>query len=343
MKKTTIAILVSGACMASASAMATTVYKDDTTSLDVGGRVEVRANFSDANKTLGDDNSFENNSRVRLNIGGEHAVNDDLSVLGFTEFEITEDSDYSGDNEVRYMYAGFSSKKMGDLTFGHQDNAVTYLTDWTDKAETFSGSINEYNASTSDRAANVIRYGYATNNLNFQASYNIDSTSTNNEGWNAMLGYDTGFGLNVGAGYSGSEQKINNVGNQRADSNVAIVAAQYQNDMGIDVAMTYQGGKLSAVNSNGGTGLNESDFNAVDAYLGYNFGNSNVNATYNYLSADDSKDFDINNIGVEYAHYMGNFTAFVSYKFALLDDNKNASYVGDNADDEAMIGARYAF
>ncbi|MDP2514376.1 hypothetical protein Q8W17_05125 [Photobacterium damselae subsp. piscicida] len=43
---------------------------------------------------------------------------------------------------------------------------------------------------------------------------------------------------------------------------------------------------------------------------------------------------------------MGNFAAYASYKFNLVDvasGYTSADYIGDNTDDELMLGVRYSF
>lgn len=79
------------AASVSTAASAATIYKDDTSTLNMGGRVEVRANFSDANKDQNaNDNTYKDASRVRLNIEGIQKYNDDLSFYGFTEYELSD-------------------------------------------------------------------------------------------------------------------------------------------------------------------------------------------------------------------------------------------------------------
>ncbi|MGO1189078.1 MAG: porin, partial [Vibrio casei] len=73
MNKKLLALAVAAASVSTA-ASAATIYQDDTSTLNMGGRVEVRANFSDANKTDSDDNIYEDASRVRFNLGGEQKL-----------------------------------------------------------------------------------------------------------------------------------------------------------------------------------------------------------------------------------------------------------------------------
>lgn len=333
-------IAIAVACSFSTTVVsAATVYQDDETTFNVGGRVEVRANFSDANKTSDNSSSYQDASRVRLSVDGRQAVSSNLSFFGKYEFELKEAEDGSSDDvkiNTRHLYAGVETSR-GNLYYGHQTNAVTYLTDWTDVAETFGGYINEYTVATADRAKNVLRYELMTDyGLTFQidGNFNSDSDSAKSDGYGAVLAYSLPVGLELGVGYASSDETYGN-GSDTDRSDAIFAGAKYTNDLGLWLAGLYQGGSISSL------GIQDSDYNAADFYLGYFFGDNNVNMTYSYFSADDIDALDINFIGVEYARYIGGVTLFGSYKFNLLDEGKGG--VGDNDEDELMLGLRYAF
>ncbi len=87
--------------------------------------------------------------------------------------------------------------------------------------------------------------------------------------------------------------------------------------------------------------LFDDDFNAVDAFASYGFGENTVSLSYNYLSADARENIDINFLAVEYGRYFGGVVAlYTGYKVALSSDTSAA--LGKNAD-EFMLGARYEF
>lgn len=363
MNKKFLALAVAAASISTA-ASAATVYKDDTSTLNIGGRVEVRGNISSANKSDSDDNKYEDASRVRLNIGGEQKLNDDISFIGFTEFELTENDSNETDDlstNTRYLYAGITSQRFGALTYGHQDTSFTYITNWTDRAENFTGDINEYNAATSDRADNVLRYALSVDRLTIQAHVQADSnadgsnTPTNGsdngtDGYGVIAAYKLTDALEIGAGWAQTDGSapisgldINgnptNIGGDNQDSgdNYTYTGAIKYVQGGVWVAVTYEGGKLSR-NDN-----DQTDFNAVDAFAGYTFGDNNINMSYNYLDADEDsfKSINENNLNLEYARYFGhNVTAFASYRINLLSDGDASTQA---TDDQAMLGLRYAF
>ncbi|PMH44524.1 porin [Vibrio sp. 10N.286.49.B3] len=338
MKIKFIAITVAS-IVASMTASAATVYQDGDTIFNIGGRAEVRGNFSDANKDPGNSSSYQDKSRVRLSVDGTQQFTSDVAFFGKYEFELTEAEDNSGDDvgiNTRFLYAGVETTH-GNIYYGHQDNAVTYLTNWTDMAEVYSGYINEYTISTADRAKNVLRYAVTTDyGLTFQldGNFNSESEADQSDGYGVVLAYLFPVGVEVGIGYAASDETYG-VGTDTDKSDSLLVGAKYTNDDGVWLAATYQGGSISA------KGVSDSDYNAADAYLGYSFNDNTVNLTYSYFSADDIADLDINFIGVEYARYISNVAFYGSYKFNLLDEGEGG--VGDNDEDELMLGMRYAF
>jgi len=80
---------------------AATVYKDSNTDFEIGGRVEGRANFSDANKTSSNSSTYEDMSRVPA-------------------------SDDEVDINTRHMYVG-AETSMGNLYYGHQTKPTVVI------------------------------------------------------------------------------------------------------------------------------------------------------------------------------------------------------------------------
>ncbi len=341
-----IAIAVASAIPAY-SASAATVFENDDTTLNIGGRIEVRGNISDANKddenkdNGGNSNSFDDKSRARLSVDGKKTISNDVAFVGKYEFELTEKDDNSKDDteiNTRHLYTGVESS-LGNLYYGHQNNALTYLTDWTDMAEVYSGYVNEYTVASADRAKNVLRYTIATDSgLTFQVSGNFNSESeydaNRSDGYSTVLAYSLPMGVELGIGYASSDETYGN-GTDKDTSDAYILAARYTNENGISAATMYQAGSISKL------GIKDSDYNAVETYLGYSFGDNAINLTYNYFSADDIDELDIQFVAAEYARYFGNVALYGSYKYNLLD-NGDGGY-GDNDKDELMLGMRYAF
>jgi len=317
-------ITVVSTAILSAPLSAATIYKNDTQEFNVGGRVEVRGNLTDG--------KYTDKSRVRLNVNGKNKLNEELTVFGRYEFEITENKD---DNEAnlttRHLYVG-GDTQFGTVIYGHQNNAVTYLTDFTDQAETFVGYINENTATSGDRSKNTLRYIYEADALTFQVS-GTQNANDDADGFGVMAAYKVSPEVEFAAGVASSDQEYGN-GTEKRQSDSYMLGARYSKN-NVYLAATGMTGNISAA------GIADSDFVAADAYAGYYFGEDNgnlVNVGYSYYSADDIESLETNFVSVEYARYIGNFSVYGSYKLALNNDMS----AGDR-ENELQLGARYGF
>ena len=325
-------IAVASGAILSAPLSAATIYKNDAQEFNVGGRVEVRGNLTDG--------EYTDKSRVRLNVNGKNKLNEDLTVFGRYEFEIKENKD---DNEAnlttRHLYVG-GDTQFGTVIYGHQSNAVTYLTDFTDVAETFGGYINENTATSSDRSKNTLRYIYEADALTLQVS-GTQNANDDADGFGVMAAYKISPEVELAAGVASSDQEYGN-GTEKRQSDSYMLGARYSKG-NVYLAVTGITGNISA---NNGDDTNpdpiaDSDFVAADAYAGYYFGEDNVNLVnigYSYYSADDIASLETNFVAVEYARYIGNFAVYSSYKLALNNDTS----AGDR-ENELQLGARYGF
>ena len=224
--------------------------------------------------------------------------------------------------------------KLGTLIYGHQNNAVTYLTDFTDLAEVFSGYINENTATSGDRSKSTLRYIYAEDALTFQVS-GTKNANDNADGFGVMAAYKLTPELELAAGMSSSDQGYDN-GDDTDTSNSYMVAGKYTQG-NIYFGVTGMTGNISAYD------ISDSDFVATDAFAAYYFGEEKanmVNVGYSYYSADDIAELETNFVAIEYARYMGNFAVYGSYKLALNNDKSAGNGEREN---ELQIGARYGF
>lgn len=319
-------IAITSTAILSAPLSAATIYKNETQEFNIGGRAEVRGNLTDG--------TYTDKSRVRLNVNGKNKLNDDLTVFGRYEFELTEDADNNNNDatvNTRHLYVG-ADTQFGTVIYGHQANAVTYLTDFTDLAETYSGYINENTETTADRSKNTLRYIYKTDALTFQAS-GTQNANNNADGFGLMAAYKVTPEVELAAGVASSDQEYDN-GADTDTSNTYMVAAKYTKDS-IYLGVTGMTGNISA------KGISDSDFVAADAFAAYYFGEDNsnmLNVGYSYYSADDIDALETNFVALEYARYIGNFAVYGSYKLALNNDTS----AGDR-ENELQLGARYGF
>ncbi|MCJ8348028.1 porin [Moritella sp.] len=302
------------ATLVSMPVLAENINSDD---FSFGGRIEARAALADSD--------FTDKSRVRLNGQGKHEINEGITAVGKFEFELSQDNDTAdttNQTKTRYLYVG-AETAYGTLTYGTQDNAVTYLTDFTDMAEYFSGYTNEKITASGDRAEDTILYSVTKGDLTFNASANLKATEN---GGGLMVAYKLLPSVELSAGYAATEAAEN----VSDSSDVYMIGARYTNG-GILVSGLVQKGSVA-----------DADFDAVDAFASYGFGENVVSVSYNYLSADEPSVNDVNFVAFEYGRYIGDVAAYAGYKVALSNDT-SAEHGNNNNADEFIVGARYSF
>ncbi|GIC79335.1 porin [Moritella sp. F3] len=322
MNKINKALSITLAAIVSMPTLAESINTDD---FSFGGRVEARAALADSD--------FNDKSRVRINGQGKHEINEALTAVGKFEYELTQEdnsSDTTVKNNLRYAYVGVETAH-GTLTYGTQDNAVTYLTNFTDVAEVYSGYTNEAFSASGDRSEDTVLYSVVKGDLTFNASANLQE---NEKGGGLMAAYKLLPSVEVSAGYAATEGLEANSSETNYDdtksSDVYMIGARYTQD-NILVSGLVQKGTLG-----------DADFNAVDAFASYGFGENLVSVSYNYYSADEQDKLDVNFVAFEYGRYIGDVAAYAGYKVALNNDTSAGSGNNNNAD-EFIVGARYSF
>ncbi|MFS1984307.1 porin [Vibrio breoganii] len=302
------------AVMASGSAAAATVYKDDTSELKIGGRAEARFNISDNNKSA-DDSAFDDKSRARLNIVGKSQINDDL--YGFGKYEAEFDTGSKITN--RYAFAGVGTN-LGEFSYGKQDSAQVMLTDITDTMATFGADAADIVDGNKDKRSNNFLYSGEFGGFNVQANYLAnDEKDADSYGIAAMYGFD--FGLDLGLGYVGQTDGDDD------DSQINL-AAQYS------IADFTLGGYY-ALGS-----VADEDVNAFEISALYKLNKWTFVAVYNYNDVDTvikqaiTGLDEVDNFAVEAVYkFNGNLRTYAGYKFEQVD----------NQDDQIQAGIRYDF
>ncbi|PKH05248.1 porin [Moritella sp. Urea-trap-13] len=315
MKTINKALSLTLAAIVSMPALAENVTAED---FSFGGRIEARGALTDSD--------FNDKSRVRLNGQGKHEINDALTAVGKFEYELTQansTSDTEVKNNIRYGYVGVETAH-GTLTYGTQDNAVTYLTNFTDMAEVYSGDTNKGITASGDRAEDTILYSVTKGDLTFNASANLQE---NVKGGGAMVAYKVLPSVELSAGYATTEAALT----ETDSSDVYMIGARYTNDTFLVSGLVQKGT------------VYDTDFDAVDAFASYGFGENKVSVSYNYFSADEKSTQDVNYVAFEYGRYIGDVAAYAGYKVALSNDTTaGAGHTNSNAD-EFIVGARYSF
>ncbi|CAM3048548.1 porin [Vibrio rarus] len=296
------------ALMASGSAAAATVYKDDASELKIGGRAEARFNISDNNKS-DSDSAFEDKSRARLNIVGKSQITTDL--YGFGKYEAQFDTD--ADITNRYVFAGIGTN-IGEFSYGKQDSAQVMLTDITDTMATFGADAADIVNGNKDKRANNFLYSGEFAGFAVQANYLAnDEKDSDSYGVAGLYAFD--FGLELGLGYVAQT-------NGNDDDSQINFAAQYS------VADLTLGG-LYALGS-----VADQDVNSFEVSAQYKLDKWTFVAVYNYQDVDGLDDATVDNAAIEAVYkFNGNLRTYAGYKFEQVE--------GD--DDQIQAGIRYDF
>jgi predicted porin len=196
MSKNLISYLTAAAVMAAAiPADAANVYKSDTNSLNVIGRVKVDLQNNDANA------KHRMAGTARLGASGTSKVNDNVSVFGYLMYDLqAQETDNEADKiKIRYGYVGFNFNEYGKLTFGRLEDAfykVSKVTDifwnWGKRGVTYWGlSKNDYGGRQDGQAIYELKHG----GLSFLASYRFKDTNDDlSYGVGTSLGYEFDLG-----------------------------------------------------------------------------------------------------------------------------------------------------
>ncbi|WP_373100452.1 MULTISPECIES: porin [Pasteurellaceae] len=121
MKKTLVALAVAAAAV---SASATTVYSNEGTTFDIGGRVDV------ALGKFGDNQRGDlRNNESRIDFHAEHQITDGVKALAHLRIRFNENGDRwdsknsFNDPTTNKLWAGLQADNIGRLTFGRQNTS----------------------------------------------------------------------------------------------------------------------------------------------------------------------------------------------------------------------------
>ena len=321
MKLKTLAVAV--ALLASGSqVVASELYNQDGTSLEMGGRAEARLSMMDG--------KADDVSRVRLNFLGKQEISDSLYGVGFWEGEFrtnakgTVDKNEKGESnselDTRYAYAGLGGK-YGEITYGKNDGALVVITDFTD-IMAYHGSTAADKLAVADRTDNMVAYSGQFDQLAVRASYRFADRTTDANGFddNEQDGFslsgiyafaDTGFEL--GAGFASQDK-----------NDQYMLAASYT------VGNFYVAGNYTDID------YDSVDYKGYELAAAYTMGQTVFTSTYNKGEVESEET--VENLAVDVTYYFKpNFRGYASYNFDLMDNE------GSNEQDELALGLRYDF
>ncbi|WP_264407047.1 porin [Vibrio owensii] len=315
MKLKTLAVAV--ALMASGSqVVASELYNQDGTSLEMGGRAEARLSMIDG--------KAEDRSRIRLNFLGKQEISDSLYGVGFWEgeFETFENGavDNNSDLETRYAYAGLGGK-YGEITYGKNDGALGVITDFTD-IMAYHGNTAALKLPVADRTDNMVSYSGQFEQLALRASYRFADRTTDANGFddNEQDGFSLSgiyafadTGLELGAGFANQD-----------DVDQYMLAASYT------VGNFYFAGNYTGIEQD------SDDYKGYELAAAYTMGQTVFTSTYNKGDVEDTDT--VENLAVDVTYYFKpNFRGYASYNFDLMDNE------GSDEQDELALGLRYDF
>ncbi|MCS0443220.1 porin [Vibrio diabolicus] len=319
MKLKTLAVAV--ALMASGSqVVASELYNQDGTSLEMGGRAEARLSMMDG--------KAKDRTRIRLNFLGKQEINENLYGVGFWEgeFETKEEGavDNNSDLETRYAYAGLGGK-YGEVTYGKNDGALFVLTDFTD-IMAYHGNTAALKLPVSDRTDNMLSYKGQFEQLAVRASYRFADRTTDAKGFtdNEEDGFSlsgiyafANTGIELGAGYA-----------DQNDSDEFMLAAAYS------VGDFYFAGNYTGADVD--VAGESADYKGYELATSYTMGQTVFTSTFNKGELEDADT--VENLAVDVTYYFKpNFRGYASYNFDLMDNE------GADEKDELALGLRYDF
>ncbi|WP_253650926.1 MULTISPECIES: porin [unclassified Vibrio] len=319
MKLKTLAVAV--ALMASGSqVVASELYNQDGTSLEMGGRAEARLSMMDG--------KAKDRTRIRLNFLCKQEINENLYGVGFWEgeFETKEEGavDNNSDLETRYAYAGLGGK-YGEVTYGKNDGALFVLTDFTD-IMAYHGNTTALKLPVSDRTDNMLSYKGQFEQLAVRASYRFADRTTDAKGFtdNEEDGFSlsgiyafANTGIELGAGYA-----------DQNDSDEFMLAAAYS------VGDFYFAGNYTGADVD--VAGESADYKGYELAASYTMGQTVFTSTFNKGELEDADT--VENLAVDVTYYFKpNFRGYASYNFDLMDNE------GADEKDELALGLRYDF
>lgn len=352
MNKTLLsAAIASVLALGAASANAATVYSDDTTNLDVIGRMKINLN----NNKINPDHRLE--GIARLGVDGRTKVNDNLSLFGQVLYELQAQEPANDDEDridIYYGFLGFDFGDFGTLQFGHSEDAFYKVSSVTDvfvdlgtMGTTYQGlTDNDYGG----RKDGLAIYDLNLNGFMLTASYQFKDTSTNvNYGVGGAVGYefeigDSPLGFLVGYNhYDGLDPHWDEdgvyQGGDKNETSLSIYYGEY-GAPGVYAAAMYNWGKLEETYK----------VHGLEAVLGYTTpgGDWSFGVAYAYLHNSD-RELSENALGSDYSVFQSAWTGEILYNLTSnfqiygTAERHNKSVTSPEAENLASLGLIYNF
>lgn len=368
MKKSLLALAVVLAAT-SATASAATVYDKDGTTLTVGGRVQSVFYNGFYKKAGYKDASLVNSSR--FSVAGNTKVNDYLSVLAFSEWDMADGNNQTGDNlKSREQYVGADFGSLGKLIAGKTLDSTRQVMAATDIFEYVD--VQNDTGINGDRRNGLFRYDYNNNGLFASVTYETasDNQTIFGQKFDVQNGYAVALGYtfdNVVFGPLAIKAGFNFIDGQKDDFEGVVFAKRINNAKNFATSIAwgssseglylatlyysqkidYQQGKAASVTDN--RVKDNFDRKGYEFTAGYGFDNGiGVYTGYQtqqlkkkYYGYTEKDNYDLRRVPVQVKYtYNPNFKVWAEAEF---DANSDDNYPGTARGTEFNVGARYTF